>query len=371
MTIGAVAAFLDTLAPPALAEDYDNAGLLVGDLKAPCTGVYTVLDCLPERLEEAHRLGCNLVVAHHPLIFKGLKKIDLAHWVGKTLAYAIKHDIALYAIHTNLDNVLPGVNSMLAERIGLPLETLKPLRPLKNSLVGLTTFAPKEAAHPVLEALWAAGAGHVGQYDRCAFFSEGTGTFTPGRDAHPTLGQIGRAEQVTEMRLEVILPAHAEKAVLKALMEAHPYEEVAYYLYPLKNTWQDAGAGALGTLPEPMPFADFCQQVCAGLGISSLRHTRVSSTKTVQRVAVCGGAGSFLLEDAKRAGADVLVTGDVKHHEFLEATDATAFVDVGHYESEYLIADWLALKIREKFRTFAVLLPEAAQTQSPVQLFTL
>jgi dinuclear metal center YbgI/SA1388 family protein len=371
MTIAPVLDYLDALAPQALQEDYDNAGLLWGHPQNPCTGVYVVLDCLPERLAEAKALGCNLVVAHHPLIFKGLKKIDARHWVGQTLAFAIQHDIALFAIHTNLDNVLPGVNTMLAERIGLPVEGLKPLRPLKNALVGLTTFAPQEAAQTVLEALWSAGAGHIGQYAQCSFSTTGTGTFTPQAGAHPTLGQVGKPEQAAEVRLEVVLPAHAERRVLQALHATHPYEEVAYFLYPLKNTWQDAGAGAIGLLPEPVPFDVFCHQVCAALGSTYLRHTAVVPDKMVHKVAVCGGAGSFLLADAQRAGADVLVTGDVKHHEFLEATEATAVVDVGHYESEYLITEWLALKIREKFVTFAVHLPGPERAKSPVHLFTL
>jgi len=371
MVVSEIIQYLETLAPPALKEDYDNVGLLCGHADWPCSGAYVVLDCLPERLAEAHALGCNLVIAHHPLIFKGLKKIDAKHWTGQVLEYAIKHDIALYAIHTNLDNVLPGVNEMLASRIGLPTATLKPLRPLQNALVGLTTFVPHTAAHLVLDALWAAGAGHVGNYSQCSFATVGVGTYTPQAGATPYTGQVGKAERAAEVRLEVILPAFAEHIVLKALFATHPYEEVAYYVYPLKNTWQDAGAGAVADLPEPMPFVDFCKQVCTGLQIEHLRHTAAATDKRVTRVAVCGGAGSFLLEDAKRAGADVLVTGDVKHHEFLEASESTIIVDVGHFESERLITDWLSLKISEKFPTFAVHLPGPARAKSPVQVFTL
>lgn len=369
MTVADITRYLDTLAPPALKEDYDNVGLLCGRPETKCTGAYLVLDCLPERVEEAIALGCNLVIAHHPLIFKGLKKIDLSHWSGRVLELALKHDVALYAIHTNLDNILPGVNSMLAARVGLNPDTLKPLRPLRGALVGLTTFAPAEHAEAVLQALWAAGAGQIGRYADCSFQLQGTGTFTAQAGANPTLGQVGKPERADEVRLEVILPAHAEGAVLKALFSAHPYEEVAYYLYPLRNVWQQAGAGAIGELPEAVPFEEFCRQVCAGLEIGHLRHTAAAPGKTVRRVAVCGGAGSFLLEDAKRAGADVLITGDVKHHEFLEATAATVILDVGHYESERWVADELALKIREKFPTFALHLPGSGRAKSPVQLF--
>jgi dinuclear metal center YbgI/SA1388 family protein len=312
-----------------------------------------------------------MVIAHHPLIFKGLKKINPNHWSGQVLEFAIKNDIALYAIHTNLDNVLPGVNQMLAQKVGLPTEGMRPLRPLKNALLGLTTFAPEEAVPAVLEALWAAGAGQIGQYANCSFRTNGTGTFTPQANAKPHLGKVGVEEEVAEVRLEVILPAFAEKNVLKALNNAHPYEEVAYYLYPLQNTWQDAGAGAIGKLPAPLPFADFCQQMCTGLQIDYLRHTAVPAGKLVQRVAVCGGAGSFLLEDAKRAGADVFITGDVKHHEYLEATESTIIADIGHFESERLITEWLSLKISEKFPTFVPHLPGPARAKSPVQLFTL
>jgi len=371
MNIKSVTDYLETLAPPGLKEDYDNVGLLCGNPDDVCTGIYIVLDCLPQHLHEAQAAGCNLVVAHHPLLFKGLKRVNEQHWAGQALAFAIRHTMAIYAIHTNLDNVLPGVNTMLADRLGLDMATVKPLRPLKNALVGLTTFAPASAARQVLEALWAAGAGKIGKYAQCGFSTEGMGTFTPQAGSRPAEGTVDNQEQVHEVRLEVVLPAHAEQAVVQALHKNHPYEEVAHYLYPLKNTWQDAGAGAIGLLPTPLPFADFCHHVCKGLLSTYLRHTAVPEGKMVHKVALCGGAGAFLIEDALRAGADVLITGDLKHHEFLEATAKTTLVDVGHYESEYLIMEWLALNIREKFSTFVVHLPVAEKTQSPVQMFTL
>ncbi len=371
MRVADLIAYLEELAPPALAESYDNVGLLCGHPEAAITGVYCVLDCLPERVQEAIDRGCNVVVAHHPLIFKGIRRIDARHWTGRALELAIKHDVALYAIHTNLDNVLPGVNTMLARRIGLLTEQIRPLRPMQGQLLGLATFVPAADAPRVLQACWAAGAGQVGQYHNCAFQTEGQGFFTPGTGTNPHTGQVGRPEQTQELRLELLVPAHRQRAVLAALKASHPYEEVAYYLYPLQNTWQDHGAGAVADLPTPLPFADFLRQVCQGLGIGHVRHTEPGPGKLVRRVAVCGGAGAFLLDDAKRAGADVLLTGDVKHHEFLEATTGTVFVDVGHYESERLVADELALKIKEKFATFAVHLPEPGQVQSPVHWFTL
>lgn len=363
-TIRQVTQALEALAPLAYQESYDNAGLIVGDPAAEVTGVLTSLDCTEAVVEEAVARGCNLVVAHHPIVFKGLKKLNGKNYVERAVIRAIKSDVALYAIHTNLDHVRGGVNFKIAEKLGL--EAVRILAPKRETLLKLVAFVPVDSTQAVLEALYAAGAGGVGDYKNCSFRVEGTGTFLPTEGTNPAVGEVGQAEEVTEDRIEVLLPVPLEGAVLAALRQAHPYEEVAFYLQKLENGNQDVGAGAIGTLPETLDERDFLRFLKARMNLNVIRHTSLRG-RPVRTVAVCGGAGSFLLGDALRQGADAFVTADFKYHEFFDAENRLVVCDVGHYESEVFTKDLLRDVLAKKFTTFAVEISETPT--NPVNYF--
>lgn len=351
MKIKEVTAFLESIAPRAYQEDYDNAGLISGNPETAVTSILTSLDCTEAVVEEAIRRKCNLIVAHHPIVFRGLKKITGANYVERTIILAIKNDIAIYAIHTNLDNVHTGVNRRIAEKIGLT--NLRILAPKSNTLSKLVTFAPSEAVENILEALYKAGAGNIGNYKNCSFQVEGTGTFMPNESANPHIGQANKQEFVKERRLEVIFPTHCESAILKALRQAHPYEEIAYYLTSLRNDNQEVGSGMIGELEEAIEPIEFLKRLKDTMQLNLVRHTQLIPRK-VKKIAVCGGSGSFLLPQAKRAGADVFVTADYKYHEFFDADGQLIIADIGHYESEIFTKDLLKEILQEKFPTFAV-----------------
>ncbi len=363
-TIRQVAQFLETLAPLAYQESYDNAGLLVGDPQAEVTGVLTTLDCTEAVVNEAVAQGCNLVVAHHPIVFRGLKKLNGKNYVERTVIRAIKHDVAIYASHTNLDHVRGGVNWKIAEKLGL--ENVRVLAPKRETLLKLVTFAPVAETPRILEALYAAGAGEIGPYKNCSFRVEGTGTFEAKPGANPTIGEIGEYHEEAEHRIEVLLPAVCEREVVAALNAARSYETVAFYLQKLENETQDVGAGAIGTLPEPLPETAFLRFLKDRLNLNVIRHTSLRG-KPVQRVAVCGGAGSFLLGDALRQEADAFVTADFKYHEFFDAENHLVVCDVGHYESEVFTKELLRDELARKFTTFAVKMSETPT--NPVHYF--
>ncbi len=343
--------YLESLAPPSYQESYDNSGLLTGDRTHDVTGILVTLDCTEEVIAEAVASGCNLVVAHHPIIFKGLKRLTGSNYVERTVIAAIRNNIAVYAIHTNLDNVWNGVNRRIAERIGL--ENLQILEPKPGMLTKLVTFIPRANTEEVLHALYEAGAGQVGNYSQCSFRTEGTGTFTPNEAANPHIGRALTPESVQEDRVEVIFPAHLEPRVLKALRRTHPYEEVAYYLTGLLNENQEVGSGMIGELPTPEEPPEFLKRLKERMGLSVIRHTPLIS-KVVKKVALCGGSGSFLLPAAIRAGAEFFVSADFKYHEFFDANGRIVIADIGHYESEVFTKDLLAEVLTKKFPNFAI-----------------
>ncbi|HMJ68005.1 MAG TPA: Nif3-like dinuclear metal center hexameric protein [Cyclobacteriaceae bacterium] len=351
ITIGDVVRYLDDLAPPAYQEDYDNSGLLTGDPLLSVTSVLVTLDCTEEVVHEAIGLGANMIIAHHPIIFRGLKKLTGRNYVERTVIKAIKHDIAIFAIHTNLDNVYSGVNRKIAEQIGL--KNLKILQPKKETLAKLVTFIPKENAEAVLAALHEAGAGNIGNYKNCSFTVEGTGTFMPTGDADPLVGETGVQEKVNEVRAELIFPVYRKDRVLEALRASHPYEEVAYYIQELVNENQDAGSGMVGDLEVEEEPIEFLQRLKISMHTNCVRHTPVVRP-VVKRVAVCGGSGSFLLSAAIRSGADVFVSADFKYHEFFDSDGKIIIADIGHYESEQFTKELISEILREKFRTFAI-----------------
>jgi dinuclear metal center YbgI/SA1388 family protein len=346
-----VTGYLDALAPPSYQEDYDNSGLLTGDSGWEVNGVLVTLDCVERVVEEAIARGCNLIVAHHPIIFRGLKKVSGRGYVERTIAKAIKNDIAIFAVHTNLDNVRTGVNKKIATRMGLVRTRI--LVPRTDTLLKLETYVPKDRVEEVLRALHSAGAGQIGEYSDCSFQTAGRGRFTPGNRATPHVGTAGNPEQADEIKVEVLVPRDAEHRVLTALRAAHPYEEVAFYLSSLQNENQDVGAGMIGELEEGLEPIEFLRRLKSSMATACIRHTAPGQNR-INKVALCGGSGAFLLPQAIRAGADAFVSADFKYHEFFDADGKILIADIGHYESEQFTKDLLMEVLKEKFPTFAI-----------------
>jgi dinuclear metal center YbgI/SA1388 family protein len=355
---------LENTAPLSLQESYDNAGLLTGNSGWECSGILCTLDATEAVILEAKNRGCNLVVAHHPIIFGGLKKINGKNYVEKTVIAAIKNDIAIYAIHTNLDNILAGVNNQIADRLGLLNRQV--LLPKAGQLMKLHTFVPVAHAEKVRSALFEAGAGNIGEYSEASFNVEGTGTFKGSENTHPFVGQPGCRHEEKETRLEVIFPAYLQLAVTKALLNAHPYEEPAYDIISLANDYQLVGGGLVGELLEEMEETGFLNMLKTSFELTVIRHTPFLGKK-LKKVALCGGSGSFLTGKAIAAGADVYVTADVKYHEFFDANDRLLLADIGHWESEQFTTGLLIDILQAKFPTFAVL--KSGVKTNPVNYF--
>jgi dinuclear metal center YbgI/SA1388 family protein len=343
--------YLESLAPRSYQETYDNSGLLTGDPQDIAQGVLVTLDCTEEVIAEAIHLKCNLIVAHHPIVFKGLKKLTGSHYVERVIILAIKHDIAIYAIHTNLDNIAAGVNRRICEQIGL--QHLRILAPRKDTLSKLVTFIPLEHGESVLAALYAAGAGQIGQYKNCSFSVTGTGTFKPDPMAKPYIGKAQVQENVQEIRAELIFPSHVEQQVLTALRTSHPYEEIAYFVTPLTNENQEVGSGMVGELDKAMEPLEFLKGLKVSMALNIVRHTPLINTP-VKKVAVCGGSGSFLISRAIQSGAQVFITADVKYHDFFEADNRIIIADIGHYESEAFTKQLIIDVLIKKFPSFAI-----------------
>lgn len=344
----AIAAF----APLQYQESYDNAGLLFGNADWEVTGVLLTLDATEAVIDEAIERGCNLVVAHHPIVFGGLKKINGSNYVERVAIKAIKNDIAVYAAHTNLDNVRNGVSEMMARQ--LQLKDCRVLAPKRELLGKLYTFVPHDHAEKVLNALFAAGAGHIGNYSECSFNVEGTGGYKAGEGSQPFTGEVGQRHLEPETKLEVIFPLYLEPRVIQALTDSHPYEEVAYDVVKLGNAYSEVGSGLIGNLPEPMEEMAFLQLVKQQFNTGCVRYTPLRG-KPVQKVALCGGAGSFLLKKAISAGADAYISADFKYHEFFDAENQLIIADVGHFESEQFTVELFYHILTEKFRNFAPL----------------
>lgn len=342
---------LESIAPPVYQESYDNSGLLTGDPAAIVTAALITLDCTEAVVDEAINRGCNLIIAHHPIIFKGLKRLTGSNYVERTVIKAIRNHIAIYAIHTNLDSVHNGVNQKLCDKIGLVNTRI--LVPRSQVLTKLVTFVPNEHTGSVLSALYQAGAGQIGNYDNCSFSVEGRGTFRPNEKANPSIGEKFIQEVVDETRIEVIFPAYLERKILAALKESHPYEEVAYYLTALNNFNQEVGSGMIGDLPNPLEPLDFLQRLKISMDLKIIRHTRLLD-HPISKVAVCGGSGSFLLPHARQAGAHVYISADFKYHEFFDAEDQIIIADIGHYESEVFTQELLGEVLIKKFPNFAI-----------------
>lgn len=346
---------LEAWAPPVLQEEYDNSGLQVGDPRSAVKAALICLDCTEDVVAEAVRRGCDLIIAHHPVIFRGLKGITGRNGVERTLLAAVRNNVAIYAIHTNLDNVISGVNAEIAERLGL--QQVEVLEPKRDQLRKLVVFVPMAHAEAVRNAMFAAGAGSIGNYDECSFGLEGQGTFRGGAGSDPYVGAKGVRHTEPEVRIETVLHAPMERSVVQALLKAHPYEEVAYDLYPLANIVNGVGSGAVGRLARPMAEAAFLAMVKEAFNAPVVKHTALRG-KPVERVAVCGGSGAFLIGRARASGADAFVTADVKYHQFFEAEDQLLLADIGHFESEQFTMHLIQRHLSSFLPTFAAHLTE-------------
>lgn len=356
MKVKDITGFLNRSIPPQLQESYDNSGLLAGDPEREISRVLITLDVTEEVIHEAVDKDCGLVIAHHPLIFKGLKSLTGKNMVERCVILALKHDIAIYAAHTNLDHLHGGVSFALAEKLGL--KESRVLRPMDGVLRKLVTFCPDDHADKVREAIFRAGAGHIGAYDSCSYNTEGFGTFRAGEGADPFVGKIAELHNEKEQRIETIFPHWKQDEVLQAMFKAHPYEEVAYDIYPLENKDPVSGPGAVGELDPPEQLISFLKKIKSICGTGMIRHTDPHSTD-VERVALCGGAGSFLIPDAIAAGADVFITADLKYHDFFLAEGRITLVDAGHFETEQFACEILGHMLSENFPNFAVLKSES------------
>ena len=349
MKINEVISYLDNRFQPALQESYDNSGFLLGSRDEEIRGLLVAVDLCMEVIDEALQYGCNLIVTHHPFIFSGIKRITTDSLTGRMVYRLVQNNIAVYAAHTNLDNLSTGVNAILAKKLGITNTHI--LAPMHDKLRKLAVYVPSSYATKVRDAIFEAGAGGIGNYDRCSFNAMGKGTFRAGSGATPFVGQAGELHTEEEVKIEVIYPIMHERRIVQTLKAAHPYEEPAYDCIPLTNQWDSVGAGMIGMLPKPMPTVEFLKKVKETLGLPILRHSELCLSE-VQSVAICGGAGSFLIGNAKAAKADIYLTGDLKYHDFQQAESTIIIADIGHFESEQFVKELIYWEISEKFSNF-------------------
>lgn len=351
MHISEITSFIESIAPLAYQESYDNAGLLVGAPTDEADSALITLDVTEAVVDEAIAGGFKLIIAHHPLIFGGIKKLNGKTELERCLIKAIKNDIAIYAAHTNLDSVMGGVNSKICEKLGLT--NCQILSPIKGQLKKLVTFIPTDQAEKVQQAIFEAGAGHVGNYDSCGYTLEGIGSFRGNENSKPFVGEKGNFHTEKETRFETIFPAHLQEKIIQALLSNHPYEEVAYDIYPLDNEFPLAGMGMIGELAEPMDEMEYLQFTKNEFQSAVIRHSPLLHKK-VKKIAVCGGSGSFLIRQAIRSKATVFITGDLKYHQFFEAEGKIVLADIGHFESEQFTKEVFYELLTKKFPKFAI-----------------
>lgn len=364
MQVADIIEYINSLVPIALQEEYDNSGLICGNSKQNTTSVLISLDCTEEIVDEAIHLGSKLIISHHPILFKPIKSLTGKNYIEKTIIKAIKNDICIFSVHTNLDNLNTGVNCLIAQKIGL--KNLKILAPKSGLLNKIVVFCPHQDAEKVKNAMFEAGAGKIGNYSECSFNLMGEGTFRANEQANPYVGDKNTRHTEPETRIELICPVYKTEIVINKMLQAHPYEEVAYDVYPLLNSWDNAGSGMIGELPEASTEREFLSRLKKIFNAPVIKHTALLN-KPITKVALCGGSGSFLLKNALSAGADVYVSADFKYHEFFDAEDRILIADIGHYESEQFTPEILATIIQKKFPTFAVHLTKI--NTNPVQYF--
>lgn len=352
MKIKEIVEAIEKVAPRSFQEEYDNAGLIVGDKEIEIKGILLSLDVTEELIDEAIEKGCNLIVSHHPIIFKGLKKINGNNYVERCIIKAIKNDIALYACHTNLDNVLKrGVNQKVAQKLGL--NQIEILAPKSQILSKLIVYAPLNEVDRIKAVMFEHGAGNIGEYSECSFTSSGIGTFNPSENANPSVGNTKVTESVEECKIEVLVERYKAESILKEVKKVHSYEEIAYEIVTLENKNQEIGSGAIGFLPQKMNKIDFLNYVKEKFNLKVIKFS--GSKNEISRVAVCGGSGSFLTSAAKAMRADAYITSDIKYHEFFDAENELLLMDIGHYESEIYTLEIFYEIIKEKMPNFAVI----------------
>ena len=362
MKIKEILAVLDNMAPLAYAESFDNVGLLVGNQNEECSGVLVCHDALEAVIEEAIAKKCNLVVSFHPILFSGLKKITGKDYVERSIIKAVKNDVAIYAVHTALDNHQYGVNKIFCDALGL-INT-KILIPKTNFIQKLVTFAPLENADKVRNAMFKAGAGKIGNYENCSFNSTGTGTYRGNDNSNPVIGKKFELVQANEIKIEVTFEKHFQNKILKALFESHIYEEVAYEIYELQNLHQNIGLGMMGQLPEEMDENEFLQMVKEKMQADGIRHSAFLDKK-IKKVAVLGGSGSEAIGKAIQSGADAFLTADLKYHQFYQAENQILLADIGHFESERFTKNYIVDYLTKKMPNFAIILSE--ENTNPVK----
>lgn len=364
MTVQDVIDHLEDLAPLYYAEDFDNVGLLVGDKESKVKGILVALDTLEAVVDEAIEKNCNLVVSFHPIVFKGLKSITGKTYVERVVLKAIKNNIAIYSIHTALDNALQGVNAMICDRLELKNKSI--LIPQIGTIKKLTTYVPSNEAEQLRNALFAVGAGSIGNYTNCSFNVEGIGTFNGNEQSNPTVGKKGETQFEEEVKLTMTFAKHLESKVLQTLFKAHSYEEVAYEITTIENKNQDIGMGMLAELPKPMEGKSFLKYVKEKMNTKCIRHSALLD-KPIKKVAVLGGSGSFAINAAKAAGAHAFISADLKYHDFFTAENSLVVMDIGHYESEQYTKNLLATYLTKKITNFAIILSEI--NTNPVKYF--
>ena len=362
MKINEIITILEEMAPLAYAESFDNVGLLVGNQNANCSGVLVCHDALEAVIDEAITKNCNLVVCFHPILFSGLKKITGKNYVERSIIKAIKNDIAIYAVHTALDNHKNGVNKIFCDALGL-INT-KILIPKSNFIQKLVTFTVPENADKVRSALFSAGAGAIGNYENCSFNSNGIGTYQGNEDSNPAIGTKNELINAEEIKIEVTFEKHLQSKILKTLFESHIYEEVAYEIYELQNTHQNIGLGMIGELPEEMDELSFLKMVKIKMKADGIRHSSFLNKK-IKKVTVLGGSGSEAIAKAIQAGADAFLTADLKYHQFYEAENQILLADIGHFESERYTKNYIVDYLTKKMPNFAIILSE--ENTNPVK----
>ena len=355
MIIKDITDYLEELAPLNYAEDFDNVGLLIGNYSDSVTGVLVTLDTLEKTVEEAITKKCNLIVSFHPIIFGGIKKLNGNSYVERVVLKAIQNDIAIYATHTALDNSKNGVSAKISEFLGL--KNNKILLPKKGILKKLTTFVPIENAEKLRNALFNAGAGNIGNYDRCSFNIDGEGTYRGNQNSNPSIGKKGENHTENETQISVIYESKNEATILASLQKNHPYEEISYHLLTTENVHQNIGMGMIGDLPTEMEENEFLLFLKERMKTACIRHSNLINKK-IKKVAVLGGSGSFAISDAIKAGADAYVSADFKYHEFFKAENKIILADIGHYESEQFTKNLLVDYLTKKFSNFAIVLSE-------------
>jgi dinuclear metal center YbgI/SA1388 family protein len=361
-TIKEISTILETMAPLAYAEDFDNVGLLVGDSATEVTGILVCHDALESVIEEAIAKKCNLIVCFHPIVFSGMKKITGKNYVERVVIKAIKNDIAIYAVHTALDNHQEGVNKIFCDALGLT--NTKILIPKPNFIRKLVTYTIPENAEQVRNALFDAGAGNIGNYENCSFNSQGIGTYMGNEHSDPKIGNRFEFVEGNEIKIEVTFEKHLESKILKALFSKHAYEEVAYEIYELQNSHQNIGLGMIGELKKPMSEKDFLLFVKDKMQAEGIRHSQFTG-KPIKKVAVLGGSGSFAIKNAISSGADAFLTADLKYHNFYEAENELILADIGHFESERYTKNYIVDYLRKKILNFAIILSE--ENTNPVK----